>query len=958
MSPSDKNEATNTDSKEDSHINQESMKSNGIDTFPIELSSSSSSSSCSSSTSSSSSSCMSSATEHGTITNIPSLTAKISTLKCSDNDQMKTFDPGETGNIDNANSKQCGYSLFPLKNSNTIAKSNKNYKAGSKINKLADMLAKRSQNIVEMTQNVTLDVVTDIISAPKVESNSPVDISEIAKSEDYKVDVCSEKTQEPFNCINERQIKSVSNENSDTVKKLKTHSFSDISEEISQETCVSEFNALKEHLVKSETDGSTKNKEEVKKNVKNLEHSLMSEKKRSSPRTRLVCSEVNKQPLSGIEKHKSDKNVDLQLSASTNLQKRPDKSKSGKQKKSKRLVETSTQTSTTDFVYLDAARCEAEPGSSSGLQPAAESESEAGESAVKQESTAEKLEVPDQHLCEEEFTENQLLEENSDVTAPKKLPEFTEKLECETDPETEEKSDETLESEKAYKFVYACMYCPASFVSRTDCKQHEKSHSPKKNKQNIKCQFCVRRFQSFSDLKSHCYKNHPNKYAYCVKCDDRFCEKSQLYEHNKLLHLTKAMETAQTLVIIQETLGINPKEKTKEEIEEIKKSMDKKSSKPTATKSDLKVDVSFDNGKKSTSPRTIVSPRETKTEEQLLEMEMLFYSHLSGNIKENLTNHLDGKIDKSVNPVQTDLGSDSSENSQAKVKNATLLSVATTDSNSTPEQMLRAPSPYQTRSKTPNPLPPTAKKFKKLPNWQQKFWEKYNFPTNYRYEHRFWDKNYLDTEKSAFYLKDLSCLDIKTQLIMRENMKKLDIIKNEETNKSDKLTFPEYLSLVPKVPDGNSQKNDGEVSDFDGSNKNQCNKDDKKPTRITVSDLSKSRKKTSAESPVSKRGAEKNTNRNSDGTKMMTRRQSVIELKKIEDTGKRRKGSLDVSDTPRMTLRRQTSLDNLQRICSLENSTNNKVSNYISPESDVNENESEENLSSSPTGTLYIAMFF
>lgn len=717
---------------------------------------------------------------HGTIANIPLFTANVNipTLKCSINEQMKTFDPGEADSNERLNNNQCGSSLiFPVKCSNSLINknNNKNYKAGSKINKLADMLAKRSQNIVE----VTSDIITDFNNVLK--TNEPQEVNDV----EVKVeDSTNSKTanDKPVDIIKKSRRKSVPNQSSTVIEPLQlqsnnSKSCSDLSGLFPKTE--EPANALEEPLViKPQTDESTKSKKVIRKNFKNVELSLIlpEKKRRSSPR----CKKVNE-----VEEPKIVKNA-----------------RQAKPRKSKRLVESATQTADIEFISLVVPKTE---------------------------------------------------EEQNGVEKP----------------------------------VYVCLYCNETFISGPPCKMHEKTHV-KKKKQLIKCQFCSKKVPSLNELKVHCSKSHLHKYFYCVKCDERFFDKDQLSSHNKE-HSSKVAEE-------------QSEEKSKQK------------------QADLKIDVSFDSAKRSsTSPRIVPpksSPRDNKTEEQLIEMEMLFYSHLSGNIKENLTNHLDGKIDKYGNPVRTDQIADSQDSGN-------LLSVVTPNPGVPVIQISRAPSPYQTRSKTPNPLPPTAKKFKKLPNWQQKFWEKYNFPTNYRYEHRFWDKNYFNTEKSALYLKDLSCLDIKTQLTMRENVKKLESIKSiEESQKhqsSDRLTFPDYLSLIPKANDNNNSENKSEIV------KNGVEYGRGK----RIKEMKKSFKSPAGELPVKnkkinegKKQPEKSSLRIADGLKMMTRRQSVVELgkeEKKEDGVRRRKGSLDMTGGQKMVLRRQTSLDNLQGSSKTEN---------------------------------------
>lgn len=304
--------------------------------------------------------------------------------------------------------------------------------------------------------------------------------------------------------------------------------------------------------------------------------------------------------------------------------------------------------------------------------------------------------------------------------------------------------------------TFICLFCQLTFDNKTDCLNHEATHSLKRKTKFIKCQFCLKKLPNLEEFKSHATKLHGSNFHLCTECDLRFIDNNSLMLHAKLHHYHP--DPVEKFSILNKKVRMG---------------------------GSLDIDV-----RQSSSLRCPqkISPKE-KTEEQLYEAEMLFYSHLSGNILENLSKHLDGKID------QQESGSDVAE----PVRTSCLLTVTPSASGAASVPVSRAPSPYQTRSKTPNPLPTSAKKFKKLPNWQQKFWEKYNFPTNYRFEHRFWDKNYIHADKSPMYLKDLSCLDIKTQLTMRENVKKLEEGPNGAKDDDERLkdSFPYFLNLVP-----------------------------------------------------------------------------------------------------------------------------------------------------------------
>jgi len=379
--------------------------------------------------------------------------------------------------------------------------------------------------------------------------------------------------------------------------------------------------------------------------------------------------------------------------------------------------------------------------------------------------------------------------------------------------------------------TFICLFCQLIFPNKTDCLNHEATHTLKRKTKFIKCQFCSRKLPNLEDFKSHAVENHGANFFLCSECDLRFLDDFSLSLHKQSDH-TDHHEKYNIFNKKVRIVGA------------------------------LDIDVNCEGSKKTAvSPRVVqkLSPKE-KTDEQLYEAEMLFYSHLSGNIEENLSKHLDGKIN------QQDVGE-----TAEPVK---LLALAPNSNGATSVPIARAPSPYQTRSKTPNPLPTSAKKFNKLPNWQQKFWEKYNFPTNYRFEHRFWDKNYISTEKSPYYLKDMSCLDIKTQLIMKENVKKLEEITQVTKEDETTMEFPYFLNLVP-----------GGVKTAPLL---------EEAPQILELDVAKLPKKKKVKGRRNGRAAA-----NTEGH-VVTRRM---------EGARQRKGSLDLTEGSKMTLRRQASLE-------------------------------------------------
>lgn len=795
---------------------------------------------------------------------IPSVTASLPTSKCSTKNEMKPFDPGEDGDNERLNSKHCGSSTFSVKyNSSSNKNSNKNYKAGSKINKLADMLAKRSQNIVEVTQNNTFNLIKNescLYNIDTVTVNKLSDLVSIDKSSNNSTTCVKEIVNNDVEVLRKSRRKSVPNQ-SCTVNSLQVQSTSKSCLDLSKILCAEEndktdLNALSGSLNKLQTDESTK-KKSSKKNLRNFDSTLaLPEKKtRSSARQETLSS--NKSEEMKIESRKSlgetvknsgnlkQKYNALSKSITNNLN--VAKIKGKVKRKSKRLVETSTQTTEIEFISV--------------IRPQAEVE-----------------------------------KEKSVLMESPKVP-----------------------------VVYECIFCTEKFPVEEICTIHEKSHSLRNNKL-FKCQYCIKKLGTFEDLKSHCIKKHPKKYPYCVKCDKRFLIREELFHHNREVHFTRRKDSKR--LILQEEKLSDLSEKRRDE------QSDRKMSKLNPMKSDLKIDVSYDSSKRSSvSPKNLqkCSPKDTKTEEQLLELEILFYSRLSGNIQENLTNHLDGKVDQAGSPNQADipLSKENPEDPQIKVKANNLLSIVSPASASEPEGTLpRAPSPYKTRSKIPNTFRTSVKKFKKMPNWQQKFREKYNFPSNYRYEHKSWDKNCLSAEKSAIYLKDLSCLDIKTQLIMRENISKLESVKlrEDDSKESDdaNAVFPNYLSLTPRVKNDTNKeiKIDLVSSDVNNALEKSALKEVQKAFKAPGPEtpMIKTRRQIIMDSSSQKKSSPERL-------KIMTRRQSTIDTMRDDkdEVSKKKKCGDEISRNPTMFLKRQTSLDSFQKMIEPQSDKNNCI---------------------------------
>jgi hypothetical protein len=156
---------------------------------------------------------------------------------------------------------------------------------------------------------------------------------------------------------------------------------------------------------------------------------------------------------------------------------------------------------------------------------------------------------------------------------------------------------------------------------------------------------------------------------------------------------------------------------------------------------------------------------EQMQEERHMDPETLFYCRIAGNIRENLLHHLDGKLEHEVSAVSQDL-------------NKAGLSQPHTSVTATNEEKHN----HHHHHKAP--------------------WEKFNFPKNY-------DGRCGEGALClASYIKDMSHLDISTQLTMRQNLKRLSATSatsrssadmSVEFSKDDVIGFSRGLCLSAKV---------------------------------------------------------------------------------------------------------------------------------------------------------------
>ncbi|XP_069700408.1 uncharacterized protein [Periplaneta americana] len=154
-------------------------------------------------------------------------------------------------------------------------------------------------------------------------------------------------------------------------------------------------------------------------------------------------------------------------------------------------------------------------------------------------------------------------------------------------------------------------------------------------------------------------------------------------------------------------------------------------------------------------------------QEQHLDPETLFYCRIAVNIRENLLNHLDGKLENEVRALRNE-------------EKRGVIKTETTDS---PSQDDKHHHNHHHHHRVP--------------------WEKFNFPKNY--DGRCGE----GTVCLASYIKDMSHLDISTQLTMRQNLQRLNAISSStarhtveasnEITKDDIISFSKRLCLNAKI---------------------------------------------------------------------------------------------------------------------------------------------------------------
>nr|CAD7439593.1 unnamed protein product [Timema bartmani] len=172
--------------------------------------------------------------------------------------------------------------------------------------------------------------------------------------------------------------------------------------------------------------------------------------------------------------------------------------------------------------------------------------------------------------------------------------------------------------------------------------------------------------------------------------------------------------------------------------------------------------------------------------EKLLDPETLFYSKVASNIRENLLHHLDGKLECSDNvnkekEPERSIAIDRPKRGEKILLKLDLVSSVALNGAPHNRMSLLAQSISSEVSKVNGRRDGLVHKVS---------WEKYNFPKNYDGR----------GDGLASYIKDMSHLDISTQLVMRQNLQRLNSEPTspntkDEIDNSD-FDFPRGLCLM------------------------------------------------------------------------------------------------------------------------------------------------------------------
>lgn len=335
----------------------------------------------------------------------------------------------------------------------------------------------------------------------------------------------------------------------------------------------------------------------------------------------------------------------------------------------------------------------------------------------------------------------------------------------------DESSSSNVEADKEKEVKdesFMCFFCDKFYGSRQKRYQHQlRIHlRPKRRKTKIiyACEYCENRepiYRTLEDLFKHMCASHQTVYFACVTCEIRFPDKNQYMEHQSLLHtgndqnVDTDVETVEKPALPTEdpvsTSGATLEENDSKGAEEFQCSICQKL---LVSEQNLNrhYRLKHDNRgkKKKKKPDSLLLSEENMIER--IDPETLFYSQISTNIRDNLLHHLDGKLD-------------SQELFEREEEEPSLVPTANSLNARISSDSVPGPSTSYSSQESLSEAVPSMK----LKNVNRRrssdgsrTWEKYAFP-----------KKYDGKGGMTSYLRDMSHVDIHTQVTMRHNARRL-----------------------------------------------------------------------------------------------------------------------------------------------------------------------------------------
>lgn len=301
--------------------------------------------------------------------------------------------------------------------------------------------------------------------------------------------------------------------------------------------------------------------------------------------------------------------------------------------------------------------------------------------------------------------------------------------------------------------LFHCLYCNETFMNGNSKRNHILSNHPYVRRKHC-CVFCKRDgFPTNVSLFHHLLMDHPSVYFACEVCKERFTNLEELKSHTEWRH----EQDDRLKTSVSERVSTLKQEKDYYSCDSCQRKF--------LIESSFKEHTCFPEKQEKPKPKLQkikkkvypLSERLEKNCNRNIDLETLFYSRVAGNVRDNLLNYLDGKIYKEES-------SDQDENYGApspNVSTRTFLNFSAGFPSSSEIQMEHNGTETPTRTKAP--------------------WEKYTFP-----------KNYDGRCGLTSYIKDTSYLDISTQLIMRRNLQRLNMLPMKELPPDD---VPSVLAL-------------------------------------------------------------------------------------------------------------------------------------------------------------------